>query len=191
MPLHDFAHQCGVHYQTALRWIYMKMIRAEKFNKHWHVHQDSLQDYFDRDNLLSIDRIFEVYGIHRVSIRAMVNRGELTPLRIANTQPGKFIFRKEELDKALEGRRQNKSDHLRGMVESLPPLREYGKGKNPRDDSANNGGGGNSKIYWIRRLKRDAPQYAKALAQGHYASVREAVRASGITKSRKKKEALT
>ena len=45
--------------------------------------------------------------------------------------------------------------------------------------------GGNGLIYLIRRLKRDAPEYAEALARGEYPSARAAALAAGILKPRK------
>lgn len=52
--------------------------------------------------------------------------------------------------------------------------------KNPVDNIKGVSKGGTGAIYLVRRLKRDAPDIAKALARGEYPSVRAAAIAAGI-----------
>jgi hypothetical protein len=69
---------------------------------------------------------------------------------------------------------------------SVPPLAqpgEIGRGRN-RVDDVNSNGGGNSASYIVRRLKRDHPGIAEALARGEYASARAAGIAAGFIKRR-------
>lgn len=47
--------------------------------------------------------------------------------------------------------------------------------------------GGNSRKYWIGRLKRDAPQHLELLEKGEYKSIAEAARGAGF----KKEESVT
>jgi hypothetical protein len=73
-----------------------------------------------------------------------------------------------------------------------PTLSEAMKGNtNARKDGENSGDnikavsqphGSNSAAYLVRRLKRDAPEIAEALARGEYPSARAAGIAAGIVK---------
>jgi hypothetical protein len=70
----------------------------------------------------------------------------------------------------------------------VKPLAEHGNQEgenNSRNRDANGKSvptGSNSATYLVRRLKRDAPDVAKALARGEYKSVRQAAIAAGIVK---------
>lgn len=66
-------------------------------------------------------------------------------------------------------------------VTALSAHGEVGRGR--RDyDVISNGQQGNSQAYLVKRLKRDAPAIAAALAEGQYPSARAAAKAAGIIK---------
>ncbi len=68
---------------------------------------------------------------------------------------------------------------------SVPPLREK-QGRPEKSEEKDSNGiitrGGNNAPYLVRRLKRDYPKIAKALARGEFPSARAAAIAAGICK---------
>jgi hypothetical protein len=68
----------------------------------------------------------------------------------------------------------------------VTPLAEHGeigRGRNRGSTTTSNGTRGAE--YWIRRLKKDAPEHAKLLAQRKYASAHEAAKAAGLMEDRR------
>ena len=69
----------------------------------------------------------------------------------------------------------------------VPPLRNGQGGRPPKGENLHNvkvsHTGGNSTVYLVRRLKRDAPEFAERLAAGEFRSARAAARAAGIIKA--------
>jgi hypothetical protein len=66
----------------------------------------------------------------------------------------------------------------------VPPLAkhgEIGRGRN-RDDNIMSNQQGTSAAYLVRKLKRDAPEFAERLAAGEFRSARAAALAAGIIK---------
>jgi hypothetical protein len=65
----------------------------------------------------------------------------------------------------------------------VPPLRNKQGGRPPKGENLKvSYVGGNSTVYLVRRLKRDAPEIAERLAAGEFRSARAAARAAGIIK---------
>jgi hypothetical protein len=62
---------------------------------------------------------------------------------------------------------------------ALPAHGEIGRGRN-RGDNVTSNERGNQAAYLVRRLKRDAPAIAEALARGEYPSARAAAIAAGL-----------
>jgi len=93
---------------------------------------------------------------------------------------------------------QNEENKIDKLIINSRPLRRVGapkgnqnarKGKNKVDGGkvkkrmeAKTTSGGNSREYWIGRLKRDAPLHLALLKDGVYKTVAEAVRRSGLKK---------
>lgn len=67
-------------------------------------------------------------------------------------------------------------------VKPAPASGEIGRGGNRRDEITPNKARGASAEYLVRRLKRDHPEIAEALARGEYPSARAAAIAAGVVR---------
>jgi hypothetical protein len=74
-----------------------------------------------------------------------------------------------------------RSDVAAMMRNEVPELAGHG-GIRGQVDNVNLPKGGNDPTYLVRRMKRDAPEIAQALAGGEFRSVRAAAIAAGIVK---------
>lgn len=181
IPLKEFAGLCGVHYQTALRWVSSGRVNARKSNGKWEVSKASYDEYVNNESKwITIDEAAKVAGKSAATIRTWMDDDDdmascIGMRRVANVKKRQILIDRNLFSVYLSKRQEGKVDGMRALVDSLAPLGGYGR---PSGEATGNGGGGNSRVYLIRRLKRDAPEFAEGLASGLFGSVRAAVEAA-------------
>ena len=88
-----------------------------------------------------------------------------------------------EIDALIkESKRQSQELAADPEVTALPEHGEIGRGRNRGNNVTANYQRGNNASYRVRRLKRDRPDIAEALARGEYKSARAAGIAAGFVK---------
>lgn len=83
---------------------------------------------------------------------------------------------------AIVGERRKREARELAADPKVKPLVEQGKRGKKRVDNVKSSQGGNDASYLVRRLKRDHPSIAEALARGEYPSARAAAIAAGVVK---------
>jgi hypothetical protein len=94
-----------------------------------------------------------------------------------------FNLTEKMLSEIVDRLRQGESAAMRLAADpKLTPLAAHGEigGGHEKDGHANSGQQGTSAAYLVRRLKRDAPEIALALARGEFKSARAAAIEAGI-----------
>lgn len=88
----------------------------------------------------------------------------------------------EEIEQVIKERMERQTAKALAADPEVKPAAEHGGKREEEEDSIGILTPGNSATYLVRRLKRDSPEIAEALARGEYPSARAAGIAAGIVK---------
>lgn len=88
----------------------------------------------------------------------------------------------EDIDRIIGERRKREAKELAADPAVEPMPKHGGERKAKQVDDINLIKGGTSVSYLVRRLKRDYPEIAEALARGEYPSARAAAIAAGVVR---------
>jgi len=134
-----------------------RAVKTRTFQGRRCVHMDTMFRVGTADDWWSPTEAIRETGLARSTVYAMIKRGEVvTGCRRGSKRqllwPGSFDMEEEDRGQILEKAKD-------------PAVQRYG---------------GNSRLYWLNRLLREAPGYAHAWANHEYDDVATAVRRSGI-----------